>query len=311
MPKPRPQPRSARSDENRLASGHRGRLYRRSLPKRRSRPSFAIWKRRRGWTAPPSASPLLSRHAGSTKPVDRNPGGQRHRAGPHNSPRQQAGGPVRNNEQSGQASLPALRRDHADGRPGPRLRRPQAGHAGRMADAAGRHRRRRIAASGGPARTAGGDRHQCRRDHRRDGGMAALRPAGAPDRQGLEGKYRGQKQRWVLARFTGTDADIDLATDHPEFDAWQWVEPGQLVERIVPFKRRSTKRSWRSSGRCSLRSNHHLDVHPQEVLGGAEPVAAERDGLRRVTGDGDPDQARRRRRSRWSDRTRPSPAPGR
>jgi putative (di)nucleoside polyphosphate hydrolase len=52
-----------------------------------------------------------------------------------------------------------------------------------------------------------------------------------------KGKYRGQKQKWVLARFTGTDADIDLATDHPEFDAWQWVEPGQLVERIVPFKR--------------------------------------------------------------------------
>ena len=52
-----------------------------------------------------------------------------------------------------------------------------------------------------------------------------------------KGKYRGQKQKWVLARFTGADADIDLATDHPEFDAWQWVEPDQLIERIVPFKR--------------------------------------------------------------------------
>jgi len=52
-----------------------------------------------------------------------------------------------------------------------------------------------------------------------------------------KGRYRGQKQKWVLARFTGTDADIDLATDHPEFDAWAWVEPDQLVERIVPFKR--------------------------------------------------------------------------
>ena len=41
----------------------------------------------------------------------------------------------------------------------------------------------------------------------------------------------------MLARFTGTDADIDLATKHPEFDAWQWVEPDQLIERIVPFKR--------------------------------------------------------------------------
>jgi putative (di)nucleoside polyphosphate hydrolase len=42
------------------------------------------------------------------------------------------------------------------------------------------------------------------------------------------GRYRGQKQKWVAARFTGTDADIDLATAHPEFDAWQWVEPAEL-----------------------------------------------------------------------------------
>jgi putative (di)nucleoside polyphosphate hydrolase len=51
------------------------------------------------------------------------------------------------------------------------------------------------------------------------------------------GRYRGQKQKWVAARFTGTDADIDLATAHPEFDAWQWVEPAELVGLIVPFKR--------------------------------------------------------------------------
>ena len=27
------------------------------------------------------------------------------------------------------------------------------------------------------------------------------------------------------------------ATDHPEFDAWAWVEPDELLELIVPFKR--------------------------------------------------------------------------
>lgn len=52
-----------------------------------------------------------------------------------------------------------------------------------------------------------------------------------------KGKYRGQEQKWILARFTGTDGDIDLATDHPEFDAWQWVEPDRLAGLIVPFKR--------------------------------------------------------------------------
>ena len=53
------------------------------------------------------------------------------------------------------------------------------------------------------------------------------------------GKYRGQRQTWVLMRFTGSDDDVDLkAHDPPEFLAWKWVEPDELPELIVPFKRR-------------------------------------------------------------------------
>ncbi|MBV8888672.1 MAG: RNA pyrophosphohydrolase [Alphaproteobacteria bacterium] len=52
------------------------------------------------------------------------------------------------------------------------------------------------------------------------------------------GRYRGQRQKWFALRFTGTDADIDLATEHPEFDAWRWVAACELPELIVPFKRR-------------------------------------------------------------------------
>jgi putative (di)nucleoside polyphosphate hydrolase len=51
------------------------------------------------------------------------------------------------------------------------------------------------------------------------------------------GRWRGQEQRWVLCRFTGRDEDIDLATHHPEFDAWRWVAPHEAVALIVPFKR--------------------------------------------------------------------------
>ena len=51
------------------------------------------------------------------------------------------------------------------------------------------------------------------------------------------GRYRGQEQKWFAMRFTGTDSDIDLATAHPEFDAWKWVEAGELPRLIVPFKR--------------------------------------------------------------------------
>ncbi len=51
------------------------------------------------------------------------------------------------------------------------------------------------------------------------------------------GKYRGQRQRWFLYRFTGTDADVNIATAHPEFSEWRWVTRGELLAGIVPFKR--------------------------------------------------------------------------
>ncbi|WP_407925127.1 RNA pyrophosphohydrolase [Croceibacterium soli] len=52
------------------------------------------------------------------------------------------------------------------------------------------------------------------------------------------GRYIGQRQAWYLARFTGTDAAIDLeAHDPPEFCEFKWVEPALLPELIVPFKR--------------------------------------------------------------------------
>ena len=52
-----------------------------------------------------------------------------------------------------------------------------------------------------------------------------------------KGKWKGQLQDWYLARFLGADSDINIATEHPEFSHWQWVEPTLLPELIVPFKR--------------------------------------------------------------------------
>lgn len=52
------------------------------------------------------------------------------------------------------------------------------------------------------------------------------------------GKYRGQEQHWFLGRFKGSDEDVNLeAHEPPEFHSWQWVEPEQLPDLIVPFKR--------------------------------------------------------------------------
>jgi putative (di)nucleoside polyphosphate hydrolase len=51
------------------------------------------------------------------------------------------------------------------------------------------------------------------------------------------GRYRGQTQKWLAFRFTGTDADIKIDGPHPEFCAWRWFRADELVHRIVPFKR--------------------------------------------------------------------------
>jgi putative (di)nucleoside polyphosphate hydrolase len=52
-----------------------------------------------------------------------------------------------------------------------------------------------------------------------------------------KGRYRGQEQKWFLMRFHGTDADIDIATEHREFSAWRWLPRDRLIGSIVPFKR--------------------------------------------------------------------------
>ena len=52
-----------------------------------------------------------------------------------------------------------------------------------------------------------------------------------------KGRFGGQQQKWLALRFTGQDAQVDLETEHPEFDRWQWMRPADLIARIVPFKR--------------------------------------------------------------------------
>ena len=53
----------------------------------------------------------------------------------------------------------------------------------------------------------------------------------------LKGRYRGQRQKWLAMRFTGTDEDIDVATEEPEFAEWKWLAMEALPRMIVPFKR--------------------------------------------------------------------------
>lgn len=52
------------------------------------------------------------------------------------------------------------------------------------------------------------------------------------------GSYKGQKQKWFLIQFTGTNNDININTSDPEFLEWQWVDVENLVDIIIPFKKK-------------------------------------------------------------------------
>ena len=52
------------------------------------------------------------------------------------------------------------------------------------------------------------------------------------------GCYKGQRQKWFLIEYTGSDSDINLRTKNPEFTEWRWANVNELPEIIIPFKKR-------------------------------------------------------------------------
>ena len=57
-------------------------------------------------------------------------------------------------------------------------------------------------------------------------------------RQGNQQTCIGQKQVWFLLRMVGNEDTVRLdATEHPEFDHWQWVDYWYPLRAVVPFKR--------------------------------------------------------------------------
>jgi putative (di)nucleoside polyphosphate hydrolase len=70
-----------------------------------------------------------------------------------------------------------------------------------------------------------------------------------PDLVGVawKGKYRGQRQKWFLLRFTGAESEIDVT--HPgggahraEFAEWRWERADRVADLVVPFKRAVNER---------------------------------------------------------------------
>ena len=53
-----------------------------------------------------------------------------------------------------------------------------------------------------------------------------------------KGKFRGQKQKWFIAKFIGNENEINLQTKNPEFIEWKWIIPDDLPKTIVDFKKK-------------------------------------------------------------------------
>tara|TARA_Y100001970_G_C14213473_1_gene848287 strand:+ start:927 stop:1409 length:483 start_codon:yes stop_codon:yes gene_type:complete len=51
-----------------------------------------------------------------------------------------------------------------------------------------------------------------------------------------KGRFKGQKQKWYIFRFLGTDNEINLQTRNPEFMDWKWIKIEEITQVVVDFK---------------------------------------------------------------------------
>ena len=52
-----------------------------------------------------------------------------------------------------------------------------------------------------------------------------------------DGKFKGQKQKWFITKFLGSENEININTKYPEFIEWKWIDVEMLPEVIVEFKK--------------------------------------------------------------------------
>lgn len=70
----------------------------------------------------------------------------------------------------------------------------------------------------------------------------------------------GQKQKWFLLRFLGSDDQVNLAlNDSPEFDHWRWVSYWYPINNVVAFKRDVYRRALRELSPLQSMYQENLD----------------------------------------------------
>ena len=52
-----------------------------------------------------------------------------------------------------------------------------------------------------------------------------------------KGKFKGQDQKWFIAKFLGNENEININTKNPEFIEWKWIDVDALPYVIVDFKK--------------------------------------------------------------------------
>ena len=51
-----------------------------------------------------------------------------------------------------------------------------------------------------------------------------------------KGRFKGQKQKWVVMKFHGNNNEINLKTKKPEFLDWKWTDLENITDTVVDFK---------------------------------------------------------------------------
>ncbi len=51
-----------------------------------------------------------------------------------------------------------------------------------------------------------------------------------------KGKFKGQKLKWFIMRFVGSESEINIKTKNPEFLDWKWINLDDLTKIAVNFK---------------------------------------------------------------------------
>jgi len=124
------------------------------------------------------------------------------------------------------------------------------------------------------------------------------------------GNWRGQRQKWFVMRFTGSDRDINLNATHPEFSEWKWVSVDQLPELAVSFQASGLSRPaggiCRAAAGCRTETCR-VDCRPDRPhdhdrrryrRGGTLPLAARHGGEAAKAAEGSEDAAQHDRKIR-------------